>query len=160
MRTWSTKETAEIVGMPLSTLDSWVALGVIRPEVPARGRGTGRKFVFRDVVLVEVARVLASHSVALEAIGAIVGGIREHWPGGDPADAGAILVSPDGGTLVIGGMPGDPFDPESTRQAAERGGWTIRNPDKAVGLGELMFRVNVTSIARRLQERIAELDRE
>jgi hypothetical protein len=82
--------------------------------------------------------------LTLESIAAITKAVRNHWPGDDPDDAGAILVSSDGGALSLGHMPHD-----QTK-------WKILTTDylPAGNFGELLFYLNLTQIGRRIQARI------
>lgn len=151
-REFSTKEVSAILGIPYPTLDRWIAAGAVVPDVPADGIGTRRRFLLGDVILAELARVLKEHHLTLPAIAAIAEAVRTHWRPGDPF--GAMLVSPDGG-LVLGGLPSDPFQlwPDA---AKERDAWPLRDPDKAGGFGAILFRVDMTQLARQVEKQVAE----
>ena len=90
MRLFSSKQVAEITGVAVSTLDRWAAAGIVPTTVPAAGKGTGRRFSIRDVVLVEVARKLAALGIAHDTIKGVV------------KLAGEIIEPPIGnGTFVV-----------------------------------------------------------
>jgi DNA-binding transcriptional MerR regulator len=155
-REFTSKEVAELIGIPYPTLDRWLAGGVITCEVPADGTGSRRRFSFRDLVLASLANTLTEQRLRLEVIGAIVGAVRAHWQTDDPADAGLIEVSPDGGTVAMGGLPSDPFDGKPRER--ERDGWLIRDDEKERGFGALVFLIDVAKLARALRERIDSID--
>lgn len=145
-RGFTAKEVAELIGVPYTTLDRWIAAGAVVPEVQAEGTGSRRRFTFRDLVLAELAHVLKDHHMVLEDIAAIAAEARRNWRDEDP---GALLVSPDGG-LVLGGLP-------AFGQLPLGDGWLLRDPDKPGRFGEILFQVDLSAIARRMQERAAEM---
>jgi hypothetical protein len=149
-RLFTSKQASEVTGIALSTLNRWEAGSVVSCTIPGAGKGTGRRWAYRDIVLVEVAHELATHAVSLDAIGRIVAAVRGHWLEDDPEAAGAILISSDGGALSLGHMPHD-----QTK-------WKILTTDylPAGNFGELLFFLDVTKIGRRIQARIDELDKE
>lgn len=156
-RTFTTRETAKIIGAPLSTVDRWAAIGVFAVNEPTPGRGRSRQFTFKDVVFAAVTKRLADHAVPIELVRIIIGKARESWPGDDPADAGTFICSPDGGTVALGGAP-EPFGAWPAG-AKELTAWAVQNDGKPSGLGEILLFVNVSDIARRIRGRIEELDR-
>lgn len=105
MRLFSSKQVAEITGVAVSTLDRWAAAGVVPTTVPAAGKGTGRRFSMRDVVLVEVARKLAALGIAQDTTKRIVGLVGEIIE--PPIGNGTLIVKaesaddPDGMELTI-----------------------------------------------------------
>ena len=55
---FSGAETARLAGIAYPTLDRWFRQKVVTSDVPAEGTGSRRRFSFRDVVLVTLARTL------------------------------------------------------------------------------------------------------
>jgi excisionase family DNA binding protein len=143
---FTTKEVAQLINVPYTTLDRWIAAGAIVPEVQAEGTGSRRRFTFEDLILAELAHVLKEHHLTLPDIAKICEVARQHWP------TNALLISPDNG-LVLGELPISAENLETPLGD----GWIWRDLDKPDHPPEVLFHVDLNAIRRRMQERITEL---
>lgn len=112
--TYSTADVCRLVGVSFRMVDYWIRREVIRPSVEARGAGTHRRFIDRDVVEVRVAVGLRRLGVGLDEIADVLGTVRAAEPGdlilwnGETARAVAYdgenladVIRAYGGTAVV-----------------------------------------------------------
>src|ERR1700681_744408 len=65
----STKEASRICRIPYSTLDYWARTKLIVPSIAeAKGTGTDRRYSFRDLVALRVARELRRAGISTQGL--------------------------------------------------------------------------------------------
>jgi tetratricopeptide (TPR) repeat protein len=102
MKGYSTRDVAEVVDLPASTILSWVRAGLL---LPSRGLGNAFVFSFQDVVLLRAARELLDAEVPMRRVKHALQTLREQLPAGRPLSAvhftavGERIVARDADTL-------------------------------------------------------------
>jgi DNA-binding transcriptional MerR regulator len=81
---YSTREVAEVLGLPTSTILSWTRAGLL---TPVRGPRGAYLFSFRDIVLLRTARELLDADVSALRVRRTLEALRGHLPGGRPLSA-------------------------------------------------------------------------
>lgn len=74
-RAYTSREAAEISGVPFFTIDYWGRTKFLSPTVaPGRGRGKGRQrmYSYGDVIRLRIARELREQKVSLETLRSVV----------------------------------------------------------------------------------------
>jgi DNA-binding transcriptional MerR regulator len=74
-RAYTSREAAEISGVPFFTIDYWGRTKFLSPTVaPGRGRGKGRQrmYSYGDVIRLRIARELRDQKVSLETLRTVV----------------------------------------------------------------------------------------
>src|ERR1017187_599847 len=75
---FSAGEAAKITKVPYPTLDFWARTKLIVPGVAAaRGTGTERRYSFKDLVALRVARELRAGGVSTQALRKVLSSVRE-----------------------------------------------------------------------------------
>ena len=75
--TFSTREAARISGVRYASLDYWARTGLIAPSVAeARGTGTERRYSFKDLVALRVARELRHAGISTNSLRAAISRVR------------------------------------------------------------------------------------
>jgi len=92
MKGFSTREVAEVLGLPTSTILSWTRSGVLTPE---RGPKGAYLYSFQDIVLLRAARELLDARVPARRVRAALEALREQLPVGRPLSAVHISASGD-----------------------------------------------------------------
>jgi DNA-binding transcriptional MerR regulator/Flp pilus assembly protein TadD len=104
---YSTKEVAEVLGLPSSTILSWTRAGLLSPERGPRG---AYYFSFGDIAVLRSARELLSADVPVRRVKQTLEELRRQLPGGRPLSAVRLTAS---GSRVLVQDEGRVWDPES-----------------------------------------------
>ena len=67
-----TETAAKLGGVTRITLDNWYRTGFLTPSKPAPRRGVSKRYTFRDVVAIRVARELLSAGITARALRRVV----------------------------------------------------------------------------------------
>ena len=89
---FSSVQVAGLAGVTYQTLDRWLTDGVVTCDVPAEGTGSRRRFTYRDIVFVILARTLKSQDLPISAVRSLLRVLRSNWQDDDPDHAGCLLV--------------------------------------------------------------------
>lgn len=92
---YTTREVAEVLGLPTSRILSWTRRGLISPS---RGPG-GYVFSFQDIVLLRTARELLDADVPAKRVGRALEALREQLPAGRPLSA--VTISALGDRVLV-----------------------------------------------------------
>ena len=92
MKGYTTREVAEVLGLPVSRILSWTRRGLISPRRGARGAYV---FSFQDIVLLRTARQLLDAKVPARRVRASLEALREQLPVGRPLSAVSISALGD-----------------------------------------------------------------
>jgi len=92
MKGYTTREVAEVLGLPVSRILSWTRRGLISPRRGARGAYV---FSFQDIVLLRTARELLDAKVPARRVRASLEALREQLPVGRPLSAVSISALGD-----------------------------------------------------------------
>lgn len=112
MRGYTTREVAEVLGLPTSRIRSWTRSGLLTPHRGPRGT---HLFSFQDIVLLRAARDLLDAAVPARRVRAALEALRNQLPVGRPLSAVRISAlgdrvfvrdedsvwEPDSGQLLI-----------------------------------------------------------
>lgn len=96
MREYSTREVAEIAGLPSSQVRSWARAGILTPHKDRRGHW---RYSFQDLALLKTASKLLGARLSLNRVTRTLRLVREQIPAGRPLSAVRILV--DGRRVVV-----------------------------------------------------------
>lgn len=90
---FSTSQVAALVGASERQLDHWARTGLVRPSKrDASGKGTKRRFSFRDVIALKAVVKLREHGCPLQRIRRAVAYLKTHYPSDANADVLARLT--------------------------------------------------------------------
>jgi tetratricopeptide (TPR) repeat protein len=92
MRGYTTREVAEVLGVPVSRILGWTRAGLLSPERGPRG---GYRYSFQDIVLLKAARELLEQRISPRRVRASLEALREQLPEGRPLSAVRIAVVGD-----------------------------------------------------------------
>lgn len=94
---FSAGQAARISGVPYRTLDYWARSGFLRPGLAnASGKGSDRRYDFRDLVALRVAGELRRAGVSLQALRRVVERVRDLCGGEQPlVDQRLVIVGND-----------------------------------------------------------------
>lgn len=92
MKGYTTREVAEVLGLPTSTILAWARRGLIAPE---RGVGGSYVFSFQDIVLLRTARELLDAHVPTRRVRESLEALRAQLPVGRPLSAVTITAVGD-----------------------------------------------------------------
>lgn len=92
MTGYSTREVAEVLGLPTSTILSWTRAGLL---TPVRGPRGAYYFSFRDIALLRAARELLDADVSTLRVRRTLEAMREQLPGGRPLSAVHLVALGD-----------------------------------------------------------------
>jgi len=102
MKGYTTREVADVLGLPTSTILAWTRNGLLSPR---RGQRGAYVFSFQDVALLRSARELLHADISTRRVRETFERLREQLPAGRPlsavsvsASGGHIFVQDDGGT--------------------------------------------------------------
>jgi DNA-binding transcriptional MerR regulator len=124
MRTHSTQEVASLTGASVRQLDYWATSGLLKPSArDAAGKGSRRRYAFRDVVAAQAIQRLRAGNCPLQKIRNAVKYLNAHYPAESPAQLLAKLVLVTDGKSVYLLTDGDKVMEVMTRQAVLF--WTI-----------------------------------
>lgn len=90
MRAYSTREVAELAGLPPARVREWARSGVVTPMKDARGRWL---FSFQDLAVLRAAGRLLEADVSVGRVTRTLKMLREQLPAGRPLSAVRILVA-------------------------------------------------------------------
>jgi len=93
---YSTREVAEVLGLPRSRILAWARRGLLAPR---RGPGGAYVFSFQDIVLLRTARELVAAHVPTRRVQAALASLRAQLPAGRPLSA--VHVSAVGDRILV-----------------------------------------------------------
>lgn len=96
MRGFSTREVAEVLGLPTSTILAWARSGLLTPE---RGPKGTYLFSFQDIVLLRAAKELLDSDVPARRVRAALEALRGQLPVGRPLSA--VHISAVGDRVLV-----------------------------------------------------------
>lgn len=96
MKGYTTREVAEVLGLPTSKILGWTRSGLLTPERSARG---AYLFSFQDIVLLRAARELIDADVPARRVRAALEALREQLPVGRPLSA--VHISAFGDRILV-----------------------------------------------------------
>jgi len=96
MKGYTTREVAEVLGLPASRIQGWTRSGLLTPERDARG---GWRFSFQDIVLLRTARELLDQDVPARRVREALEALRTQLPVGRPLSA--VQVTAVGDRIVV-----------------------------------------------------------
>ncbi len=98
LRTYSGTQTAEIVGITYRQLDYWARTDLVRPSAhDAKGSGSRREYVYRDLLELRVIKNLLDAGIKLESVRAVFNYLRHHVT----TDIASAHVVISGTTVVL-----------------------------------------------------------
>lgn len=96
MKGYTTREVAEVLGLPTSSILAWTRRGLITPERGSRGSYV---FTFQDIVLLRATRELLTADVPPRKVRAAIEALREQLPVGRPLSA--VTISAVGDRILV-----------------------------------------------------------
>lgn len=96
MKGYTTREVAEVLGLPASRIQGWTRSGLLTPERDTRG---AYRFSFQDIVLLRTARELLDQSVPSRRVREALEALRTQLPVGRPLSA--VQVSAVGDRIIV-----------------------------------------------------------
>ena len=113
MRAYSTREVAELTGLPEARVRGWSRAGLVTPGKDDRGRW---RYSFQDLAVLRAAAKLLEAGVTVSRVTRALGLLRERLPAGRPLSAVRILVT--GGRVIVKDRLAS-WEPESGQCALE-----------------------------------------
>ncbi|MCX5893339.1 MAG: MerR family transcriptional regulator, partial [Deltaproteobacteria bacterium] len=74
------KTVIALTGVSGRQIEHWATTGVVRPSIPAAGKGTRRGYSFRDLVALRVAKRLKDEGISLQKISKTLAFLRKNFP--------------------------------------------------------------------------------
>ena len=74
------KAVIGLTGVSGRQVEYWATSGVVRPSVPAAGKGTRRGYSFKDLVALKVAKRLKDEGISLQKIRKALAWLRKYFP--------------------------------------------------------------------------------
>lgn len=96
MKGYTTREVAEVLGVPTSRILSWTRRGLLSPR---RGPRNAYVYSFQDIVLLRTARELLDADVSVRKVGAALAALQEQLPRGRPLSA--VSISAVGDRILV-----------------------------------------------------------
>lgn len=96
MKGYTTREVAEVLGLPASRIQGWTRSGLLTPERDARGAW---RFSFQDIVLLRTACELLDQKVPTRRVREALEALRTQLPVGRPLSA--VQVSAIGDRIIV-----------------------------------------------------------
>lgn len=96
MKGYTTREVAEVLGLPTSKILAWTRSGLLTPERGFRG---AYLYSFQDIVLLRAARELLESEVPARRVKAALEALREQLPVGRPLSA--VHISATGDRILV-----------------------------------------------------------
>lgn len=96
MKGYTTREVADLLGLPTSTILTWTRSGLLSPRRGPRGAYV---FSFQDVALLRSARDLLAADIPTRKVRETLQRLREQLPMGRPLSA--VSVSASGGRILV-----------------------------------------------------------
>lgn len=78
--TFGKKAVIALTGVSGRQVEYWAAREVVRPSVPAAGKGSRRGYFFKDLVALKMAKRLKDEGVSLQKIRKALAWLRKHFP--------------------------------------------------------------------------------
>jgi predicted RNase H-like HicB family nuclease len=103
--TFGKKTVIALTGVSGRQVEHWATTGVVRPSIPAAGKGTRRGYSFKDLVALRVAKRLKDEGLSLQKIRKALVYLRKNFPDVKEPLAELRLLS-DGATIFV--MDRDP----------------------------------------------------
>lgn len=107
MKGYTTREVAEVLGLPTSKILSWTRSGLLTPQRGPRG---AYLFSFQDIVLLRTARELLDAEVPARRVRQALESLRDQLPTGRPLSA--VNISAVGDRVLVRDA-GTVWDPDS-----------------------------------------------
>lgn len=107
MKGYTTREVAEVLGLPGSTILSWTRRGLITPRRGPRGAYV---YSFQDIVLLRAARELLDADVPARKVRTALEALRQRLPVGRPLSA--VTISAIGDRVLVQDEVGS-WEPDS-----------------------------------------------
>jgi DNA-binding transcriptional MerR regulator len=84
MRQWfSTPDVSGLTGASVRQIDYWARTGLLRPsDQQGRGKGSRRRYAFRDVVAVQTIQKLREGNCPLQKVRTAIRYLKAHYPAG------------------------------------------------------------------------------
>jgi DNA-binding transcriptional MerR regulator len=82
-------------------LDHWARAGLLEPPVPAAGRGSARRYSYRDLLSLKVVRRLLEAGLSLRAARLAVEALRRH--GNNDLSRANLVIGDHGSVLTYSG---------------------------------------------------------
>lgn len=97
-QTFSSRQTAEIVGISYRQLDYWARTDLIRPSgTDAAGSGTSRRYTYKDLLELKVVKRLLDSGFKLESVRDVFSYMRDHVD----TDISSAHIVIDGSSVVL-----------------------------------------------------------
>ena len=74
------KAVIALTGVSGRQVEYWAATGVVRPSIPAAGKGSRRGYSFKDLVALRVAKRLKDEGISLQKIRKALAWLRKNFP--------------------------------------------------------------------------------
>ncbi len=74
------KAVMALTGVSGRQVEHWATTGVVRPSIPAAGKGTRRGYSFKDLVALRVAKRLKDEGISLQKIRKTLAYLRKNFP--------------------------------------------------------------------------------
>jgi len=74
------KAVIALTGVSTRQVEHWATTGVVRPSIPAAGKGTRRGYSFKDLVALRVAKRLKDEGISLQKIRKTLFYLRKNFP--------------------------------------------------------------------------------
>ncbi len=74
------KAVIALTGVSGRQVEHWATTGVVRPSIPAAGKGTRRGYSFKDLVALRVAKRLKDEGISLQKIRKTLAYLRKNFP--------------------------------------------------------------------------------
>ncbi|RJR41702.1 MAG: MerR family transcriptional regulator [Deltaproteobacteria bacterium] len=74
------KAVMALAAVSARQVEHWAATGVVRPSIPAAGKGSRRGYSFKDLVALRVAKRLKEEGISLQKIRQILAFLRKNFP--------------------------------------------------------------------------------
>lgn len=94
------KAVIALTGVSGRQVEHWAATGVVRPSIPAAGKGSRRGYTFKDLVALRVAKRLKDEGLSLQKIRKALAYLRKNFPEVKEPLADLRLVS-DGASIFV-----------------------------------------------------------
>jgi DNA-binding transcriptional MerR regulator len=127
---YSTREVAEVLRLPPSTILSWTRAGLLYPERGPRG---AYYFSFGDIALLRSARELLSADVSSRRVRQTLQALQEELPTGRPLSA--VRLTASGGRVLVRdeGRVWDPASGQLVLDLEAAGGTVVAGPESNNG---------------------------
>jgi predicted RNase H-like HicB family nuclease len=78
--TFGKKAVIALTGVSGRQVEHWATTGVVRPSIPAAGKGTRRGYSFKDLVALRVGKRLKDEGISLQKIRQALAYLRKNFP--------------------------------------------------------------------------------